>query len=119
MTRPERIAEFRRTIAGKGWLTTSLRIAGSHHAADAGAIRGWILTAPTVRPVCFGCANQFSPENKAAAFLTARSSRAPNAGTAVSAICAGCWDTMTAHAVETAAAEVLRRNLCPRGRFLD
>jgi|SRR6476660_845202 hypothetical protein len=119
MTRPERIAQFRGATAGKGgWLVTSLRIVGSHNAADAGAIRNWISTAPSRRPVCFGCANQFSPENKAAAFLTARSSRT-NAGVAVSGICRTCWDTMTPDAVEQAAAEVLRRNLCPHGKFLD
>ena len=118
MTRPERIAQFRRATAGKGWPTTSLCIAGRHHAADAGAIRNWILTAPSVRPVCFGCSGQFAAGNEAAAFLTARSSRT-NAGVAVSGICRTCWDTMTADAVEAAAAEVLRRNLCPHGKFLD
>lgn len=118
MSRPDRVAAFRRAT-GKGEYITSLRSAGANHPRDAGAIRDWYLRAPALHPICFGCRGVF-PNVRAAAFLTARSSRSPNSGTAVTAICTGCWAAMTPDAIESAAAAVLRRNLTgPTGRFLD
>jgi hypothetical protein len=112
MGRVDRVAKFRRE-AGAGWFDTSLRAVGNHRPQDSGAIRNWLLAETTLHPTCFGCRNPFSTERRPGAFLTAVSSRSPQAGIAVAAICAECWDSMTPDAIEAAAAAVLRRNLTP------
>jgi len=117
--RLNRIETFRRASAG-GWLDTSLCRVGNPHPRDRSAIRDWYLREPIARPTCFGCSNPFGIENRPAAFLTARASRAPNGGVAVTAACRECWASKTVTEIEAAAAAVLRRNLTgPRGRFLD
>jgi hypothetical protein len=117
--RLNRIETFRRASAG-GWFDTSLLPAGNPHPRDRPAIRDWYLREPIARPTCFCCSNLFATENRPAAFLTARSSRVPNGGVAVTAACRECWARKTAGEIETAAAAVLRRNLTgPAGRFLD
>jgi hypothetical protein len=118
MSRPERVAQFRRQASG-GWFETSLLASGHHRDCDAAAITNWHLRAPIARPACFPCQTVFSPPINPAAFLTARASRAPNGGVAVAALCAICW-SKTPDAVEAAALSLLRRQLGNgAGRFLE
>jgi hypothetical protein len=118
MSRPGRIERFRRAAAG-GSFITSLRAAGAHHPRDSAAIAHWRLTEATARPTCFGCRDVFSAERRPGAFLTARASRSPHAGTAAAGICAECWSCMTPGEIETAALAVLRRNLSRHGKWVD
>ena len=70
MTRPERVAQFRRS-AGKGWFDTSLCRVGAGHPRDH-AIRDWYAREVATHPVCFICSNPFTIERRPASFLIAR-----------------------------------------------
>jgi hypothetical protein len=118
MSRQDRVAQFRRQ-AGGGWYDTSLRRAGEHRPSDGSAVRNWFLREPIVRPTCFGCRNSFTTERRPAAFLTVTASRSPRAGIAVSGLCQACWAKLSTAEIEAAALDVLRRQLNPRGRWID
>jgi hypothetical protein len=118
MTRPERVAQFRRS-AGGGWFNTSLREAGEYRGREAAAVANWFLQERVVRPQCFSCRNVFTAEKRPAAFLCATASRSPSSGIAVAACCRFCWSTLVPGAIEAAALACLRRQLNPNGKWLD
>jgi hypothetical protein len=111
--RAGRVAEFRQR-AGGGLFETSLCAVGEHQPRDGAAITNWYLREPAAKPSCFACHVLFSPARRPAAFLTAIASRAPKAGTAVSAICETCWTGKSPDAIEAAALTCLRRHLNAR-----
>jgi hypothetical protein len=115
--RSDRVTAFRRA-AGASWFHTSLQPVGAHRQRDNAAIRNWYLREPIAKPTCFACRAPFTAQRRPRAFLTAVASRSPQAGIAVAAICK-CWNAMTPGEIETAAADLLRRQLCPHGHFLD
>ena len=116
--RLDRIAEFR-ARAGGGWYDTALRPPGEHQPRDGAAIRNWLLREPTAGPTCFGCCSPFTSERRPGAFLTAVASRSPSSGIAVAGLCLTCWTSLIPDAIATAALAVLRRNLNPRGKWMD
>ena len=118
MSRQGRVARFRHQ-AGQGGYATSLRASGAHRPCDDAAIWNWRASESIANPVCFGCRSTFSAERRPGAFLTVRSSRSPQAGTAVSAVCNECWTSLTPDAIELAALELLRRNLNRHGHWMD
>jgi hypothetical protein len=114
-SRHERIERFRRTADGH--YVTSLRAAGEHRAADSSAIANWCMSQATARATCFGCRDRFGGHVKPAAFLTAAPEGNRHA-VAVAAMCQWCWTRKTPEQIETDAVDMLRRQLCPRGRLL-
>jgi hypothetical protein len=117
--RQNRIERFRKATGGSAWLITSLRAAGEHRPCDAIAIANWRQREAATRPTCLACRQAFTAARRPQAFLTATSSRSPQAGVAVAAICE-CWAVLTPEEIEEACAAVLRRNLTgPSGRFLS
>jgi hypothetical protein len=115
MTRRERIEQFRRAAGGE--YVTSLMPAGEHRAVDSKAIANWCITQARARPVCFGCGNRFGGHIRPAAFLTAAPTTDRHA-VAVAAMCVLCWFGKSPEQIEVAAIDMLRRQLCPRGRLL-
>ena len=96
---------------------TSLRGARDHRPCDSSAIAHWHLTRAVARPTCFGCRGYFNGQVKPAAFLMAAPIR-DRSTVAVAALCERCW-TLPPDQIELVALGVLRRQLCPHGRWLD
>jgi hypothetical protein len=116
--RADRVKRFRRAAGGGGY-ETSLCPIGQHRPQDDHAIKNWLLSEPTTKPICFSCRAQFGPARRPAAFLTAVATRAgPTAGIAVSACCSQCWTDLPAERIEEAALSLLRRQLGAQG-FAD
>jgi hypothetical protein len=117
MTRPERIAQFRRA-AGKGGLyDTSLCPIDGPHPRTRAAILNWFTRETAAHPTCFACRACFGIERRPAAFLSAIPIRTAHAGIAIAGCCETCWSDLAPDAIEAAALACLRRQLNPNGKL--
>ena len=115
--RANRVASFRHKSGGR--YDTALLPAGHIRARDRIAVWNWVAKAPTAGAICFGCQSGFSNKIRPAAFLTvAPAGKSSSDNIAVAGLCVSCW-RKTPDQIEALALACLRKQLDPRGKWLD